>query len=143
MSADNYYIIRKHPDGGFAAVMGFASDDGTPDAERRHQSFNTVEEALIYAGEDGYTEYGISVHPECSPTRAGREGDTQPMPVANDAPSVQDAVIAEIEKRKAVGLERYGTLLQPHNGRDMLRDAFEEALDLTCYLMGALIERES
>lgn len=58
-------------------------------------------------------------------------------------PSVQDAVIADIETRKAVGLERYGTLLQPHNGRDALQDAYEEAIDLAMYLKQAILERES
>jgi hypothetical protein len=51
-------------------------------------------------------------------------------------------VIADIEKRKAIGLERYGTLLQPFNGRDALRDAYEEALDLAQYLRQAIEERD-
>jgi hypothetical protein len=58
-------------------------------------------------------------------------------------PSVQDAVITDIELRKAVGLERYGTLLQPHNGRDALQDAYEEAIDLAMYLKQVILERES
>jgi hypothetical protein len=55
--------------------------------------------------------------------------------------SIQDAVIADIESRKQQGLDAYGTLLQPHNGRDALLDAYEEALDLACYLKQALVER--
>jgi hypothetical protein len=78
-----------------------------------------------------------------TPSREGREGDSQGMPVVNDGQSVQDAVIADIEARKSVGLERYGTLLQAHNGRDMLLDAYEEAIDLAMYLKGALLERDS
>lgn len=76
----------------------------------------------------------------------------QPRPVRNDRPAVQDLVIEdvrtisscpidvrekiirEIERRKAIGLQRYGTLLQPFNGRDCVRDAREEALDLVQYL---------
>lgn len=27
MSADNYYVVKPHPEGGFTYVMGFASDD--------------------------------------------------------------------------------------------------------------------
>jgi hypothetical protein len=73
------------------------------------------------------------------PTRAERKHD-QPLPVVNDNPAIQDLVIADIEKRKAIGLERYGTLLQAHNGRDALRDAYEEALDLCMYLRQALEE---
>jgi hypothetical protein len=70
MSADNYYIIRKHPFGGFAAVMGFASDTDEddlqvmPDATELDMRFVTVTSAVSYAlGE--YSEYGVSVHPEC------------------------------------------------------------------------------
>lgn len=77
MSADNGYILTKHPKGGFCFVMYFASDndpDLTPaeDAER----FETLEAALKdYAdgehnggGDDGYwaypkywSEYGLSI----------------------------------------------------------------------------------
>lgn len=38
------------------------------------------------------------------------------------------------------GREKYGTDLQASNGRDHLVDAYQEALDLCCYLR-ALIER--
>lgn len=65
----------------------------------------------------------------------------QQLPVRNDSAAVQDLVIADIEQRKALGLKKYGTLLQAHNGRDMLRDAYDEALDLCIYLRGALEER--
>lgn len=74
------------------------------------------------------------------PSRAGRAGDSQPMPTVNDRPDVQAAVIADIERRREVGIERYGTALQPHNGRDALLDAYEEVLDLACYLKQRLIE---
>jgi hypothetical protein len=77
------------------------------------------------------------------PERAGREGDTQALPRIHDAPFVQDAVIADIEARRQVGIRRYGTALQPHNGRDALLDAYEEALDLAMYLKQALMERDS
>jgi hypothetical protein len=70
-----------------------------------------------------------------------REGD-QPLPTKNDGPAMQDLVIADIEARKAVGLARYGTLLQAHNGRDFLRDAYEESMDLTLYLRGLIYERD-
>lgn len=48
----------------------------------------------------------------------------------------------DLEERERVGIERYGTSLQPHNGRDALRDAYEEALDLACYLRQAMAERD-
>lgn len=71
-----------------------------------------------------------------------RPGD-QPLPKKNDGPAMQDLVIADIEERKQVGLERYGTLLQTHNGRDFLQDAYEEALDLVMYLRGCIEERNA
>lgn len=70
-----------------------------------------------------------------------RDGD-QPLPVLNDLPYVADELVQFIHARKAVGVERYGTALQPHNGRDALRDAFEEAVDLATYLAQCIIERD-
>lgn len=65
MSADNGYVIRLHPDGGYAAVMYFASDDEPyPEADReRHRSFPTLFTAIKYATGQ-MSEYGISVHDE-------------------------------------------------------------------------------
>jgi hypothetical protein len=66
----------------------------------------------------------------------------QPPPVPNAEPCIQDLVIADIDARKRVGLERYGTLLQPFNGRDALMDAYQEVLDLAVYLRQVLEERD-
>jgi hypothetical protein len=66
----------------------------------------------------------------------------QPMPVPNDHTDIQSLVIADIVKRRIVGIKRYGTALQPFNGRDALRDAYEEALDLAIYLRQAIEERQ-
>jgi hypothetical protein len=66
----------------------------------------------------------------------------QAMPIPNGSPSVQSMVRADLEVREEVGRQRYGTALQPHNGRDALRDAYEEALDLACYLRQAIAERD-
>lgn len=64
MSADNYFLIRVHPNGGFAAVMGFASDENVPEARPDHEQYSTIEAAL-FAADDEYSEYGVSVHEEC------------------------------------------------------------------------------
>ena len=64
MSADNFYIIRKHPGGGFAAVMGFASDDKNPEAAWEHASYPTPLDALLSVIDEP-AEYGCSIHPEC------------------------------------------------------------------------------
>ena len=66
----------------------------------------------------------------------------QPPPVPNERPAVWDLVIADMRERDHVGRERYGTPLQPHNGRDALVDAYQEALDLVVYLRQAIAERE-
>lgn len=67
----------------------------------------------------------------------------QPPPTHRPGvPSVQSAVRDDLEVREALGIHRYGTSLQPGNGRDALRDALEEAMDLVCYLKQALIERD-
>lgn len=44
--------------------------------------------------------------------------------------------------RDHAGSERYGTRLQPFNGRDALIDAYQESLDLCVYLRQALYERD-
>lgn len=54
--------------------------------------------------------------------------------------SIQAKVRRDLEERERIGKERYGTALYPHNGRCALRDAYEEALDLACYLRQALEE---
>jgi hypothetical protein len=68
--------------------------------------------------------------------------EDQPPPTPNDQPAVWGLVIADMHERDQVGRERYGTPLQPHNGRDALVDAYQEALDLVVYLRQALAERD-
>lgn len=76
------------------------------------------------------------------PERANRDGDTQPLPIPNDRTAIQDLVIADILSRKKLGVRRYGSALQAGNGRDALRDAYEEALDLAVYLRQVIEERK-
>ena len=64
----------------------------------------------------------------------------QVAPIPNDRPFIQDLVVEDVEERKQHGIRKYGTALQSGNGRDMLLDAYEEALDLTVYLRGLLDE---
>jgi hypothetical protein len=49
-------------------------------------------------------------------------------------PDCTEAAEAELAERKAYGLDKYGTVLHVDNGRDHLRDALDEALDLSVYL---------
>lgn len=77
------------------------------------------------------------------PSRLGREGDTQPMPKASYAPIAHRMVQDDLERRLEVGIQRYGQPLQAFNGRNSLRDAYEEVLDLAVYLRNAIYEQEN
>lgn len=66
----------------------------------------------------------------------------QPPPVPNEKPAVWDLVLTDMQARDAEGRRKYGTPLQPHNGRDALVDAYQEALDLAVYLRQAIYERD-
>lgn len=65
----------------------------------------------------------------------------QPAPIPNERPAVWSLVIADMRERDELGRHRYGTPLQPFNGRDALVDAYQEALDLAVYLRQAIEER--
>lgn len=68
--------------------------------------------------------------------------NVEPKPIPNQLPHIADLVIADINARKEFGLKKYGTALQPHNGRDALTDAYQEAVDLCKYLRQAIYERD-
>jgi hypothetical protein len=51
-------------------------------------------------------------------------------------------VIEDVEQRAAVGKRKYGVTLRPHNGRNALLDAYEEALDKVQYLRQLMLEVE-
>lgn len=69
--------------------------------------------------------------------------DPQDSPIHNDLPAVWELVIQDMKERNEFGLKKYGTKLQPFNGRDPLVDAYQEALDLCVYLRQAIYEREN
>lgn len=64
-------------------------------------------------------------------------------PIHNDQPAVWDLVIGDIQRRDEMGIKKYGTRLQPFNGRSPLWDAYQEALDLVVYLRQAIFEAEN
>lgn len=66
----------------------------------------------------------------------------QPAPVPTNHPAAWSLVIADMAQRDVMGSAKYGTRLQPGNGRDTLQDAYEEALDLVAYLRTAIYERD-
>lgn len=55
--------------------------------------------------------------------------------------NVGEFVIADIQARIEAGAKKYGMVLQSHNGRDALMDAYQEAIDLVMYLRQAILER--
>lgn len=80
---------------------------------------------------------------QTAPTKAPRDEFDQPLPNGDpNSPNMQDLVIADIEQRLKVGISRYGQGLKCKNGRNMLRDAYEEAIDLAIYLRGCLYEQD-
>lgn len=68
--------------------------------------------------------------------RAG-EGDVWASLLPRLSPSLRPYA----EARRQLGIERYGTPLQANNGRDVLTDALQEALDLMVYMQQAIIEQ--
>lgn len=66
----------------------------------------------------------------------------QPLPTPGQQ-NVFDALIAALRAREAQGIATYGRSLETFNGRDALRDAFEESCDQTLYLLQALLERDA
>jgi hypothetical protein len=67
------------------------------------------------------------------PTRT-RPGD-QVIPDGNESlVDDQQLLIDDIEARRQLGIERYGQGHRPFNGRDTLRDFYEERLDGLVYL---------
>lgn len=67
--------------------------------------------------------------------------ETQSAPSSNNLPAVWELVIADMVARDQWGRQCYGTPLQPLNGRDPIRDAYEESLDTSVYLRAAIEER--
>lgn len=65
----------------------------------------------------------------------------QPRP-RGSGPDIARLVQRDIEARAKVGQRKYGERLKSHNGRDALTDAYQEALDLCCYLRQEIAERE-
>lgn len=109
------------------------------DRWQRGQTSSALSKAIDIIDPD-FEEQQIAAE-QVEPTKQ-REGD-QPLPIVNDRPFIQDLVIADIEARKQVGIQRYGTPLQPFNGRDVLQDLYEELIDAACYIKQAIVERDS
>ncbi len=69
--------------------------------------------------------------------------DPEPEPKKNSYPAVWNLVLKDMRARNEMGKRKYGTPLQPFNGRDPLIDAYQEALDLVVYLRQLIYERDN
>lgn len=69
--------------------------------------------------------------------------EKQPRSIPNaDTPAVWDLIFMDMSERDTMGLRKHGVRLQPFNGRDVLKDGYQEALDLVAYLRQAIYERD-
>lgn len=66
----------------------------------------------------------------------------QPAPSGNELPAVWDLVMSDFKERDETGMRKYGTRLQPHNGRDILIDIYQELMDAVVYTRQAIFERD-
>jgi hypothetical protein len=89
--------------------------------------------------------------------------EKEPEPIKSEHPAIWDLILKDIEhpkfihplqekvhkllvediiKRDAFGFKKYKVRLQAFNGRNALKDAYEEGLDKVVYLKQALYEEE-
>ena len=54
--------------------------------------------------------------------------------------ALRAATESRLVAREQLGLDRYGTVLAPHNGRDVMQDVWEESVDQVVYLATAVRE---
>lgn len=70
------------------------------------------------------------------------DNNAEPNPQHNDHPAVWPMVIADMQERHRIGIEKYGTPLQSFNGRRALVDLYQELLDAVVYAKQELLERD-
>lgn len=65
--------------------------------------------------------------------RPRREGDQLPPIPQPGRPDIQTLVIDDLQERREFGYQRYGTGVQPFNGRQSLTDLYHELMDALVY----------
>jgi hypothetical protein len=75
------------------------------------------------------------------PIKHGADIPEKP-PIHNDLPALWDMVMQDMIDRDKAGVKKYGTRLQPFNGRDALWDAYQEALDMAVDMRQYIYEEE-
>lgn len=66
----------------------------------------------------------------------------QPAPIPNDSPDIKDLVAKDFADRAEFGKTKYGVYLQANNGRDGLKDLYQEQLDAIMYTRLLLFQRD-
>lgn len=69
--------------------------------------------------------------------------DPQPLPQAGVGRKTWELVVDDMRERDEIGASKYGVRHQHDNGRDHLVDAYQEALDLCCYLRAEIERRRA
>jgi hypothetical protein len=80
-------------------------------------------------------------NPKCEEYRLGPDIRPQKAKTPEVSP-IWDLVMADMRERDRIGTERYGDRLRVTSANDPLRYAYEEALDLACYLRQAIAQRD-
>lgn len=57
-------------------------------------------------------------------------------------PDMYELIRVDLAEREKLGMERYGNRLEPFSGKDLLKEAVEEAMDMLVYLRTLLYERD-
>lgn len=68
--------------------------------------------------------------------------ERQPQPVSNTHPAIADLVMADLRDRDQFGAKKYGTRLQPFNGRKSKVDLYQELIDMIQYARQDIFESE-
>ena len=137
MSADDQTVTMSEQD--VAADLGAIDPAAVPSMSRPDGQPGFTEQ---YAGATLAAEDIAAGSIAASPELRLRDGD-QPLPTGDAAaPNIHELVVTDLMNRMALGKARYGQPLKPNNGRDALRDAYEELLDAAAYIRQAMFERD-
>ncbi len=66
----------------------------------------------------------------------------EPDPLPNNEPAVWDLVIEDMKDRDKFGVSKYNTRLKPFDGRDNLKDIYQELLDGVVYCRKEIYQRD-
>ena len=138
-----------------SASAGFASEGDpkiTVSVEKRGESLarfalSERDDRLIrideIAPESRDRKKGIVGHIDSSTVGHAPGGLPSSRELFDDYLTGFDRVSADLLQRRIFGLAKYGSLLQPGNGRDNLQDLYEELLDACVYIRNEIERRNN